>query len=102
MPLIKKDIYQLAQSPKATIAGVGEEVRIDLNLEPNPNLNSGTITGTVTNTDGQPISGAVVKIMDNDYNPLAHVITGSDGSYIFHPFCPARTTVFLPLHQVMS
>lgn len=88
MPLIKKDIYQLAQSPKATIAGVGEEVRIDLNLEPNPNLNSGTITGTVTNTDGQPISGAVVKIMDNDYNPLAHVITGSDGSYIFSPFLP--------------
>lgn len=88
MPFIKKDIYQLAQSPKATIAGVGEEVRIDLNLEPNPNLNSGTITGTVTNTDGQPISGAVVKIMDNDYNPLAHVITGSDGSYIFSPFLP--------------
>lgn len=88
MPLIKKDIYQLAQSPKATIAGVGEEVRIDLNLEPNPNLNSGTITGTVTNTDGQPISGAVVKIMDNVYNPLAHVITGSDGSYIFSPFLP--------------
>lgn len=88
MPLIKKDIYQLAQSPKATIAGVGQEVRIDLNLEPNPNLNSGTITGTVTNTDGQPISGAVVKIMDNDYNPVAHVITGSDGSYIFSPFLP--------------
>lgn len=88
MPLIKKDIYQLAQSPKATIAGVGQEVRIDLNLEPNPNLNSGTITGTVTNTDGQPISGAVVKIMDNDYNPVAHVITGSDGSYIFPPFLP--------------
>lgn len=88
MPLIKKDIYQLAQSPKATIAGVGQEVRIDLNLEPNPNLNSGTITGTVTDMDGHPISGAVVKIMDNDYNPLAHVITGDDGSYIFSPFLP--------------
>ncbi|MEG0753768.1 MAG: carboxypeptidase-like regulatory domain-containing protein [Angelakisella sp.] len=90
MALVKKDIYNLAQSPKTTISKVGEEVRVDLSLEPNPNLNSGTITGTVTDTTGNPISGAVVKIMDNNYNPLAHVITGGDGSYIFSPFAPGN------------
>ncbi|MEG0691478.1 MAG: carboxypeptidase-like regulatory domain-containing protein, partial [Oscillospiraceae bacterium] len=88
MPVIKKDIYELAQSPKKTIAGVGEEIRIDLSLVPNPNLNAGTITGTVTTTTGSPIPGAVVKMMDSDYNPLAHVLTGPDGSYIFSPFLP--------------
>ncbi|MEG0944582.1 MAG: carboxypeptidase-like regulatory domain-containing protein [Angelakisella sp.] len=90
MALVKKDIYNLAQSPKTTISKVGEEVRVDLSLEPNPNLNSGTITGTVTDTTGNPISGAVVKIMDNNYNPLSHVITGADGSYIFSPFAPGN------------
>lgn len=90
MAQIKKDIYKLAQSETASIQEVGEEVRIDLNLEPNPNLNSGTITGTVTTTGGTPIPNAVVKIMDNDYTPLAHVITGADGSYIFSPFAPGN------------
>lgn len=90
MPLIKKDIYKLAQSETTTIAGVGEEVRLDLDLIPNPNLDSGTITGTVTDTNGDPVEGAVVKILDNDYNPVAHVITGSDGSYIFSPFAPGN------------
>ena len=88
MALIRKDIYELAQSTEKTIQGVGEEIRIDLNLKPNPNLDSGTITGTVTNTEGAPIASAVVKIMDSDYNPLAHVLTGQDGSYIFSPFMP--------------
>lgn len=88
MPAIKKDIYVLAQSPSEEISAVGEEIRIDLTLEPNPNLDSGTITGTVTNENGDPLEGAVVKIMDSDYTPLAHVITSSDGSYIFSPFSP--------------
>lgn len=88
MALVKKDIYKLAQSPSQKIQTVGEEIRIDLVLDPNPNLDSGTITGTVTTETGEPISGAVVKIMDSNYTPLAHVITGADGSYIFSPFTP--------------
>ncbi len=88
MPAIKKDIYKLAQSEAQSLVSVGQELRIDLSLEPNPNLDSGTITGTVTNSNGEPIEGAVVKVMDSDYTPLEHVITGSDGSYIFSPFPP--------------
>lgn len=90
MPAIKKDIYVLAQSPSEEIITVGEEIRIDLTLEDNPNLDSGTVTGIVTNTNGDPLEGAVVKIMDSDYTPLSHVITSSDGSYIFSPFPPGN------------
>ncbi|WBW97736.1 MSCRAMM family protein [Oceanirhabdus sp. W0125-5] len=35
-----------------------------------------------------PIAGALVKIMDNNHNPLAHAITGEDGAYIFNSFPP--------------
>ena len=88
---IKKDIYNLAQSTEAEIKTVGEEIRLDLNLVPNPNLTNGTITGIVTDKEtGLPIVGAVVKIMSSSYTPLAHVITGPDGSYIFSPFTPGN------------
>ena len=88
---IKKDIYQLAQSPEGKIQSVGEEIRLDLNLVLNPNLTNGSITGTVIDSiTGEPLGGAVVKIMSNNYTPLAHVITGADGSYIFSPFVPGN------------
>ncbi len=83
-----RDKYKLAQSPTKTIAEVAEEIRIDLNLTPCPNLHGGTIQGTVTDENEQLIQGAVIKIMDSDYNPIAHTITGSDGKYIFTPFPP--------------
>jgi len=39
-------------------------------------------------SDSQIVEGAVVKIMDKDYNPISHAITGDDGKYIFTPFAP--------------
>lgn len=87
-PSVRQDKYILGQSQKKSIDTVGEEIRLDLSLNPNPNLNGGTITGTVKDSNGNPIKGALIKIMGNDYEPLAHVFTGDDGSFIFSPFPP--------------
>lgn len=86
MSNIKKDLYQLGQSTAQALTTVGQEIRIDLNLVNNKLINGGTITGTVTDENAAPISGAVIKIMDNDYTPLAHAITNSQGTYLFSPF----------------
>lgn len=86
MSSVKKDFYKLGQSEKMVLKGLGEEIRIDLNLLPNENLHGGIITGVVKNPDGTPNSGAIIKIMGNDYTPLAHTISGEDGSYTFPLF----------------
>lgn len=86
---VVQDQYNLGQSVKKSLAGLGEEIRIDLNLTPNIHLDEGTIFGTIKDVKGNPIKGAVIKIMDKDHNPVAHTVSGEDGSYIFSPFPPA-------------
>lgn len=83
-----QDQYELGQSIKKSLSELGQEIRLDLSLKPNPNLDAGTIFGTVKDTQGNPIPGATIKIMDKDHNPLAHTVTGPDGSYIISPFPP--------------
>lgn len=87
---VKEDKYILGQSGKKSLKELAEEIRLDLSLKPNPNLQAGTVYGVVNDSQGTPIPGALVKIMDSDHNPLAHSITGSDGNYTFSPF-PAGT-----------
>lgn len=86
MSNVKKDFYKLGQSEEMVLKGLGEEIRIDLNLLPNENLHGGIITGVVKNPDGTPNAGAIIKIMGSDYTPLAHTISGEDGSYTFPLF----------------
>ncbi|WP_300348696.1 carboxypeptidase-like regulatory domain-containing protein [Clostridium sp.] len=81
MAIIKQDIYILGQSDKKTIQSVGEEIRLDLQLQPQPLNNTGKVTGTVIDESGNPITGSLIKLMDANYEPLLHAITGSDGTY---------------------
>lgn len=81
MAIIKQDIYILGQSDKKTIRSVGEEIRLDLQLQPQPLNNTGKVTGTVTDESGNPITSGLIKLMSADYEPLLHAITGSDGTY---------------------
>lgn len=85
---IKQEKYILGQSIAKSIKDLGEEIRLDLSLQPNPNLNAGTVIGTVKDENGNPIDHALIKIMDSNHNPLAHAFTGLDGAYIFSPFPP--------------
>lgn len=86
MSTIKKDLYKLGQSEERTLKELGEEIRIDLHLEPNENMHGGIIKGIIKKPDGSPQEGAIIKIMDNDYTPLAHTVSLADGSYTFPPF----------------
>ena len=85
---VKIDKYILGQSEERSIEELAQEIRLDLSLEPNPHIEGGTVFGTVKDESDNPIAGALVKIMDNNHNPLAHAITGEDGSYIFTSFPP--------------
>lgn len=81
MATIKQDIYILGQSEAKRIQSIGEEIRLDLQLQPQPLNTTGTVTGTITDTTGQPIPNALVKLMDSNYEPLMHSLTGTDGTY---------------------
>ncbi len=85
---VKIDKYILGQSETKSIEQLAEEIRLDLSLEPNPHIDGGTVFGTVKDESDKPIPGALIKIMDNNHNPLAHEITGEDGTYIFTSFPP--------------
>jgi len=80
---VTNDKYILGQSVAKEIVDYGEEIRLDLELQPNPNLDSGSVYGTVKDIDDNPIEGALVKIMSDEHEPLAHAITSEDGEYIF-------------------
>lgn len=89
MSTIKQDIYVLGQSQSKTINTVGQEIRLDLSLQPQPLNSTGKIEGTVT-SGGNPVPNALIKVMDADYNPILHTITGADGTYTLDNL-PAET-----------
>lgn len=90
MPNIKEDLYILGQSEVKSISMLGEKIRLDLSLRSNPNLNCGTVSGTVQNLIGDPIEGALIKIMDENYEPMFHTISEADGTYIFESILPGK------------
>lgn len=78
---IIKDEYILGQSTKKTINDIAEAVRIDLSLNINPHINSGSITGIVKDTIGNLISDAVVIVLDQSNGVIVNTVTGNDGRY---------------------
>ncbi|MEF9952999.1 MAG: carboxypeptidase regulatory-like domain-containing protein [Clostridium sp.] len=83
MAQVKKDKYILGQSPSGDIINKGQNIRLDLRLKAATTTIGATVQGKVTDTSNRPISGALVKIMDSSFNPLLHVITDSNGNYVF-------------------
>lgn len=75
------DLYKLGQSQEGDLSQVGQEIRLDVDLSENPYLNTGSITGTITDPDGNPVSGVLIKILDNNNNPLYHTLTDDNGKY---------------------
>lgn len=83
MATIKQDKYILGQSQSKQIADIGEEIRLDLKLNPQPQNDTGKVIGTITDDTGKEIPNSLIKIMDAEYNPLLHAISGTDGTYTF-------------------
>ncbi|KGN01523.1 hypothetical protein Z969_08225 [Clostridium novyi A str. 4570] len=92
-----EDKYVLGQSTSGQIQNIGEEINIDLQLEPNNNNATGAnITGAVTNTTGNtPVPGAYVKLMSTSYAPIMHAITDAKGEYSLSNV-PAGTYYLFP------
>ncbi len=84
MVLVKQDKFILGQSVSKTIASLGEEIRLDLQLQPVIPTIGATVEGTITDTNGAIITNALVKIMDSNFEPLLHAVTDSNGEYLFN------------------
>lgn len=80
MPVFK-DEFILGRSDKKSLSGIAETIRLDLSLQQNPHLNSGSITGKIKDASGNGISGAVILILDENFNTIARTISGNDGFY---------------------
>ncbi len=91
------DIYKLGQSQQKKIENIGEEIKIDLQLEENPYTDTGSVIGSIMDEDGSPIQGALVKILDSDHNPLYHTLTDEDGEYSIEDISPGSE---LHLHAI--
>lgn len=84
MVLIKKDKYVLGQSTSKQIATMGEEIRLDLQLQPIIPTIGATVEGKVVDANGNPVANALIKIMDSNFEPLLHAITDANGDYLFN------------------
>ncbi len=82
------DLYKLGQSQQGDLKNIGEEIRLDLKLSENPFLKTGSIIGTITNPSGNPVQGVLIKIMDQDHNPLYHTLTDEQGKYVLNAIPP--------------
>ncbi|QEK13002.1 carboxypeptidase regulatory-like domain-containing protein [Crassaminicella thermophila] len=88
------DLYKLGQSKQGNLENVGEEIRLDVQLDIDPFLNTGSVTGTITDPDGNPVSEVLVKILDNNNNPLYHTLTDDTGFYNISDIVPASELRF--------
>ncbi|QEK13001.1 carboxypeptidase regulatory-like domain-containing protein [Crassaminicella thermophila] len=76
-----KDLYKLGQSQTGSIVDLGQEIRIDLELEDNIFTDSGTVFGKALDVNGDGIPNVTIKITDTNYNPKYHTVTDDSGQY---------------------
>jgi len=86
---IIKDEFIPTQSIRKNISDIAETIRLDLTLSRNPHINSGTVTGTVRDANGKPVSDAVVVILDANRTVIANTYADSAGRYSF-PIIPSE------------
>lgn len=84
MAQVKKDKYVLGESQNKQIISSGQEIRLDLELTPLEATIGGTVYGEVKNLANIPIEGALISIMDANYEPLINAVTDMFGKYVFN------------------
>ncbi len=78
---IIKDKFNLTYSDDFSLQNK-DEYEVSLTLTESSD-DSAAITGTVINEEGVPVSGATVKLFDANGKPYLHVLTDSEGNYVF-------------------
>ncbi len=76
------DIYPLTPSEQFDLKST-EEARVDLTLKKQPPAPETKLIGKVRTNYTKPVYKATVKILDKNYNPIAHTFTNEEGKYIF-------------------
>ncbi|WFD10892.1 carboxypeptidase-like regulatory domain-containing protein [Tepidibacter hydrothermalis] len=82
------DLYKLGQSQQGSLEKVGKEIRLDVQLSDDPFLNTGSVSGTITNPNGNPVEGVLIKILNTNLDPLYHVLTDENGYYAINAISP--------------
>ncbi|WP_270182938.1 carboxypeptidase regulatory-like domain-containing protein [Alkalihalobacillus sp. CinArs1] len=78
------------QSNSATASLLpGASTVVDIELTPAP----GNIVGTVTDSDGNPLSNVSVRIIDDQGLLVGTILTDSNGGYVFNGLAPGNYTV---------
>jgi hypothetical protein len=60
-----------------------QETFINLELEENPNKKTGTVKGTVVDSNGDGIANATVKLCTSTLTPFEHLSANSQGKFVF-------------------
>lgn len=74
------DEYVIEQSIEIESEG-REETRTDLQLEVNADKEVGVVSGTVVDTEGNPVPNATVKLNTATIQPYAHTSTNAQGKF---------------------
>ncbi len=78
---IIKDLYDLKYSTQFVNEGI-QETQIDLVLDTST-VGGSSVTGTVTDDNGNPVPDATVKLFDKEGVPYLHTLTNELGQYTF-------------------
>lgn len=89
MVFVTKDKFILTQSESKEITFNNDSIRLDLKLNERTEVISAVIEGTILDSNNNPIEGALVQLLDSNFNPLIHTFTDSSGFYIFKDSIPA-------------
>ncbi|MPQ43130.1 endo-alpha-N-acetylgalactosaminidase family protein [Clostridium tarantellae] len=83
---IKQDKYNVAQSKIVNIVGRGSDIRLDMQLDfNNKQTNIGSsLTGKVVDSNNNAIKGAVIKLVDGNFQPLTNTMTDDNGNYFIN------------------
>ncbi|MGM7702002.1 carboxypeptidase regulatory-like domain-containing protein [Pseudalkalibacillus sp. Hm43] len=67
----------------------GETTIANVALTPEP----GSVIGTITDTDGNPLSNVVIRVVDDTGFLVGTVLTDSNGTYVFDGLAPGNYTI---------
>ncbi|MPQ43862.1 carboxypeptidase regulatory-like domain-containing protein [Clostridium tarantellae] len=83
---VKQDKYNLGKSSIVQITQTGADVILNLQLNPNtlPINFAASVSGKIVDSLNNPVAHAIVKLMNDKFEPLSHASSDKDGNYIIN------------------